>query len=510
MKKIAPLLVACLYTGALFCQQKTYDITAFGAKGDGKTPNTLAIQAAIDKATASGGGKVVVPAGNFVSGVINIKSGVELYLAPGASILGSTKRLDYGPKDASALIVASNQHDIAITGKGTINGRALQLLDDINRMLNAGTLEDPDWKTVNPWHQVRTNESNRPKILEFRDCRNIRVKGITLKDGLCWIQNYKNCSNLIIDSIRVESTTYWNNDGIDITDCKDVRITHSFINAADDGICLKSEDRNSRCENVYIAHCTVRSSASAIKFGTASVGGFKKVTIRDIKVYDTYRSAVALECVDGGQVEDIDIRNVKATNTGNAIFIRLGHRNTDSVIGRLRHVYFGNITAEIPRGKPDKGYRTEGPPLKYPHNVFPASITGLPGHPVEDVVLENIKMVYEGGASKDTAYVGLDALNTITENVPGYPEFSMFGELPAWGLYVRHVNGLQLKNIELRFKKTDFRTACVFDDVKNLKLDDLRILSNAGLPVLLLNNTPSPSMNKLQLPADPAKAIRIQ
>ena len=197
LKKLLLLLAACLYTGVLFCQQKTYTITAFGAKADGTTSNTAAIQAAIDKATASGGGKVIVPAGKFVSGVINLKSGVELYLAPGAVILASTKRLDYGSKNASALIVSGGQHNIAITGKGTINGRALELLNDINRMLNAGTLQDPDWKTYNPWHQMRTNERNRPKIIEFSNCDGITIKGITIKDGLCWIQNYKTAPILL-------------------------------------------------------------------------------------------------------------------------------------------------------------------------------------------------------------------------------------------------------------------------------------------------------------------------
>jgi parallel beta-helix repeat protein len=108
------------------------------------------------------------------------------------------------------------------------------------------------------------------------------------------VQNYQNCTNLIIDSIKVESNTFWNNDGIDITDCKNVRITNCAINSDDDGICLKSSDRKSCCENIYIANCTVRASASAVKLGTASWGGFKKITIRDIKVYDTFRSAIAI------------------------------------------------------------------------------------------------------------------------------------------------------------------------------------------------------------------------
>jgi hypothetical protein len=209
-------------------------------------------------------------------------------------------------------------------------------------------------------------------------------------------------------------------------------------------------------------------------------------------------------------MEYIDVRNVKATNTGNAIFIRLGHRNKDSVVSQLRHVYIGNVTAQIPAGKPDKGYQTEGPEVRYPHNVFPASVSGLPGHPVEDVVLDGIKITYEGGASKDTAYYALDSLSRLTENSAGYPEFSMFGELPAWGLYVRHVEGLQLKNITLSFKKPDFRTACIFDDVKRLGIDDLHIPSYISMPVVLLHNTPAPSLNKLQLPGGSGKAIQMQ
>ncbi|WP_431217535.1 glycosyl hydrolase family 28 protein [Puia sp. P3] len=150
------------------------------------------------------------------------------------------------------------------------------------------------------------------------------MKGITLKNALDWVQDYKSCTGLVIDSIRVESNTFWNNDGIDIVDCKKVSLTNSFFNADDDGICLKSEDRNDSCSDIYIAHCRIRSSASAIKFGTASRGGFWRVTIRDISIYDTYRSAVALEAVDGGRLEDVDIRDIRATNTGNAILIRTG------------------------------------------------------------------------------------------------------------------------------------------------------------------------------------------
>jgi polygalacturonase len=355
---------------------------------------------------------------------------------------------------------------------------------------------------------MRPAEKNRPKLIEFTNCDDISIKNITIKDGLCWIQNYKNCSNMVIDSIRVESTTYLNNDGIDLVDCKNVKVTNSFINAADDGICLKSEDSKGSCENIYIANCTIRSSASAFKLGTASRGGFKKITVRDIKVYDTFRSAIALESVDGAVLEDIDIRNVTAKNTGNAIFIRLGQRNKKADPGKVHRIYIGDVKAEIPSGKPDKGYQMEGPAVRYLHNVFPSSIAGIPGHPVQDVTLENIEITYGGNAKKEIAHFGLDSLDKVPENISGYPEFSMFGELPAWGFYIRHADGIKIKNMTLKYLKDDFRTACIFDDVKGLNLDEIKIPTTKTHPVMLFKNVTDPLLKAIQIPGDSKETIK--
>ena len=362
-------------------------------------------------------------------------------------------------------------------------------------MLNAGTLEDKEWKVYNPWHQMRPEERNRPKIITFLNCDAIQIKGVSIKNGLCWIQDYRNCTNLTIDSIQVESNTFLNNDGIDITDSKNVRITNCKINCADDGICLKSSDRNGCCENVYVANCTVRSSASALKLGTASWGGFKKITIRDITVYDTYRSAIAIECVDGGVLEDVDVRNIKATNTGNAIFIRLGHRNTDSVMSQLRRVHISDMKVGIPSTKPDKGYQEEGPLVRYPHNVFPSSVSGFAGHPIEDVTIENIEVIYEGGGNAQTACLPLDSLSKIPEQVAEYPEFSMFGELPAWAFYMRHVTGMKLNNINVKAQKSDYRPAFVFDSVTDLNLDKIKVEEEDKGPQIILNNTSDDKLN---------------
>jgi len=472
MKDLLFIVTCTLVAGSCFGQARPFfNVLSYGAKADGRTINTRAIQKAVDAAFTHGGGTVLVPAGRFVTGVLRLRSNVGLHLAENAVLLGSARRADYGPGSASPLIVADSQQRIAITGSGTIDGQGPLLIKDIYRMLEAGTLQDAEWKTYNPWHQKRPEERNRPKLIEFRHCDGIVVKGITIRDGLCWIQNYKDCSDITIDSIKVISNVMWNNDGIDLVDCRKARVTHCFINADDDGICLKSEDPKGRCEDIYIADCTIRSSASAFKLGTASRGVFSNIRVRDLKIYDTYRSAIALETVDGATLEDIDIRNVTATNTGNAFFLRLGHRNQHAPPGKLRKVYIGNVRVEVPAGKPDKGYEMEGPPVNEPHNIFPSSIAGLPGHPVEDVTLENIEITYPGGASKDTAWRSPDSLNLVPEREEAYPECSMFGELPASGLFVRHARGLRLKNVRFVFKKEDLRPAWVFDDVSGLVMD---------------------------------------
>src|SRR5688500_6203271 len=222
---------------------------------------------------------------------------------------------------------------------------------------------------MRPLHYIR------PQLIEFVNCKNINIRIVTLKNAACWVQTYDQWVNVIMDSVTVDSDAYWNNDGIDIQDCKNVRITNCYVNAADDGICLKSQSKDYFCDSIYIANCTVRSSASAIKFGTVSHGGFRNVTIENIKVYDTYRSAIAIECVDGGILENIFIDRVDALNTGNAIFIRLGRRNKTGNPGMIRNVTIKNIKVEVAFERPDYAYEMRGPALSFFHNTFPASIT---------------------------------------------------------------------------------------------------------------------------------------
>lgn len=503
MKKNIIALIFAFIGLVAHAQQKVYNIVTYGAIADGRTSNTKAIQQAIDEAAANGGGRVLIPAGYYLTGQLYLKSNIELHLAIGATLLGSTNRLDYSGKIALALINAKGEKNISITGKGTINGQGRELVVNMLQLLTDGKVQDTEWKLKRP------AEQNRPDILFITDCKNVKVTGITLKDASSWVQNYTNCTDVVIDHMTVESVAYWNNDGIDIVDCKDVKITNSYFNAADDAICLKSESADKICENVVVENCTLRSSANGFKLGTASVGGFKNIRVHNLTVYNTYRSAIALESVDGGGIEYVDIQNVTAKNTGNAIFIRLGHRNQDDRWSTIQHIYISNVKAEIPAGKPDMGYPMEGPPPKVPpHNLVPSSITGLPGHPVKDVMLENIDIVYGGGAQKQVAEISLSKLNDVTENAVGYPEFTMFGELPAWGMYIRHADGVKLKNIRLAYLQDDFRPAIVTDDVKGLNIDLLAIPTVMQQPAMVLHNTPDPSVEKVEMPVVADKGLK--
>ncbi len=518
------IYMKCLFLFVFFCstaaaQHQTSNILNYGASPEGITSSTVAIQQAINDMEAVGGGTVIIPTGKFLTGVIYLKHNTGLYLDSGAVLLGSTNRDDYGAsKKAKALIMASGVKNIFIKGAGIIDAGGTELMQDIFKKLRSGQLQDDQWKEAGGKLIRRPAENNRPHIIDFKNCEGITIKNVHLQNGSCWIQQYSNCNNIVIDSMQVTSNSFWNNDGLDLVDCKNAVVSNCNINCADDGICLKSENAEKGCDSISIVNCRIRSSANAVKLGTSSLGGFRNIVIKDIEVYDTYRSAIAIEAVDGGKADGIEVANINAVNTGNAIFIRLGHRNKNNRYSTLKNVHISHVKVQVPAGKADKGYPMEGPLLKYPpdynfkakdklqsispwndssvdsnavryrHNVFPSSITGIPGHPVENVTIENVEIIYRTIADKNINYFPLDSFKLITEAEKAYPEFSMFGELPVWGFYIRHVDGLSMKNISLRMKGRDFRTALLFNDVKNFSLHKIKATGKFGKPVIFYND----------------------
>ncbi|NNE13636.1 MAG: glycoside hydrolase family 28 protein [Saprospiraceae bacterium] len=470
-------------------EAKDHNIVDYGAKPDGVTLNTSAIQKAIDQAHLEKGGRVIVPTGHFLTGSFTLKSNVELHLTSDAVLLSSTHFEHHKVVEGSyqrSIIMSSYQDNISITGSGTIDGQGLETALRTDSLFTAGVLDQKYYNHI----EHRPRFYMRPMLIVFMKCTNIVIRDIHLIDGASWIQHYDRCENLTISGITVNSDAYWNNDGIDISDSKNVYLTDSHFDSSDDGICLKSHFDDEMLENVIIENCSVRSSASAVKFGTKSLGGFKNVTIKNIKVYDTFRSAIAIESVDGGDLENILIDSLEATNTGNAIFIKLGHREEDKKYATLKNVTIKNVKVQVAFERPDYAYNIRGPALAIFHNIFPSSITGLPGHDIENVRLENIEITYPGRGHKGMAYVPLTQLDNIPENAKIYPEFHMFGELPAWGFYVRHVNGLVMENVSLTIQNPDYRNAFILDDVKHVNINDTTINGdNKTNHVIIQNST---------------------
>jgi hypothetical protein len=438
-----------------------YPASKFGIRSDGVTLNTRSIQYAIDYIHDRGGGRLVFDVGRYLTGSIHLKSDVGLELKEGAVLLGSLNPFDYdkdGHADTlrfMALLLADGQRNISISGRGMIDGQGREVATNIVALAHSGVIRDP-------LVSDRPNEANRPMLIYFRSCSGVTVKDVTLANAASWVETYDQCNGLTIESIRVDSKAYWNNDGIDIVDCGQVRVIGCFVDAADDGICLKSHDTAAACTDVLIRDCTIRSSANAIKFGTVSRGGFRHIRIIHNKVYDTYRSALALEAVDGAAIQDVVADSLDAVNTGNALFMRIGARS-GSRQSSLAGVVIRHFSVQIAAGKADSGYPYEGPVQDEPRNISPIVLTGLPGAFLQDIRLEDVSVSYPGGGNPFIASRG--PADSVPELPAKYPEFSMFRELPAWGMYIRHARGLQVKNLRLYCAVKDYRTAIVLDDV---------------------------------------------
>ncbi|SHF97680.1 Polygalacturonase [Mariniphaga anaerophila] len=474
MNKMKLLITVVAAVFVFHASAKDYFVSDFGAKADGTTLNTRTIQSAINFISEKGGGRLIFQVGNYVTGSIYLKSNVTLHLEPGATILGSTNPFDYVIDPTTkwcSMIFAVKQENIGITGKGTINGRGFITANNLVEYIHRGIYED-ELKLDRP------REWKRPQNINFRECTNIVITGITLRDPASWNQTYDQCKNLYVDGITVDSKSYWNNDGIDIVDCDGVVVKNSYFDAADDVICFKSHDANSICQNVVVENCVGRSSANGVKFGTVSRGGFRNFKIKNITIFDTFRSAITFAAVDGGLVENIEVDSVRSINTGNVIFLRIGDRWSKGKKPSMKNIRISNVYAEVPITKPDAGYNYEGPVEDNPRNISPASIVGLPDYRIQDVKLKNIEIVYPGAGNPLYAYRGITSaeLDSIPEMRKRYPEFSQWKELPAWGFYVRHADGIEFENVKLVAEEKDYRPSIVIDDVKGATFNDVEFV----------------------------------
>lgn len=439
MKKL--LLLLLLATNFAFSQ--TFNITNFGAVGDSITLNTVAIQNAIDSCNASGGGTVLIPQGIFLSGTIRMKSNVTLRIDSGGILKGSGTLAHYPTITPQlrtftdeyvqrSLIYAENVSKIAFEGKGKVNGNGLQ--------------------------GVFVNSSNRVFGFRIFSCTNVRYENLTLQNSAFWMMHNCNIDTLLIRNITITNHCFGNQDGINIDACRNVLVENCDVDANNDPIVMKGTSLN-WCENVEVRNCTLATYSRAIKIGTETQGWFKNIHVHDCVVKKSTRGPLGLDAkcginlsiVDGGSMEDVLIEDISFESVITPITIRLGNqaRKHDPSaptpgVGFVKNIHLRNITATA-------------------SSNITSTITGIPGYRAESIWLENVQLTVPGGMDS------LPSTFVVPENITGKPEHDILGDtLPAYGIFVRHVNGFQLCNVTVTAQQPDLRPKYIFDDVLNV------------------------------------------
>ncbi len=428
-----------------------YNIKKFGAVSDTTKYSTKAIQKAIDACSKAGGGRVVVPAGNYKIGSIRLKSNVHLHLEHGATLYGSTKIEDYVPYATDfkslrtqgttvQLVYGDKVENVVIDGYGTIDGCGRYFIS--NRGHDEGI--------------------TRPHLLRFVQSKNVVVRDITIRNSGCWMQHYLACDHVRIDGVTIFNRNHFNNDGLDLDGCHDVVVSNCYVDSDDDGIVLKSTSPR-LCENITISNCVVSSHCNAVKMGTETTGGFRNININNIVVMPSSDqrekfcgqwigiSAIALEIVDGGVLENVNVSNFTVEGTQAPIYVRLANRARPYCkghkpgVGRINDVRLSNITV-------------------YNSGQIGSSITGIPGHYVENVKLSNIVIHQKGGVTAEMMPKIYE--KSADERITKYPEGTGWGILPAKGFFVRHARNIEFENVVIKTEQPDIRPDFLKIDVE--------------------------------------------
>jgi polygalacturonase len=549
------LFVFTIALNALSLEASVFNVRDYGAKGDGGALDSPAINAAIDAAARAGGGIVVLPPGTYLSFSIHLQSHITLRLDAGATLLAATPAEGFGQYDApepnewgdtlqyqdfghshwhNSLIWGEDLEDVAIVGAGLIHGKGL--------VRNAGyggrgrptgpdgTLAPEAPGGTPPAGASGASSALVPgapagagprspvgqgnKAIALKNCRNVVIRGISILMGGHFALLASGVDRLTLENLTIDT----NRDGFDIDACQNVRIDRCRVNAPhDDAIVLKTSfglGHVRATENVRITRCVVSGfdagtlmdgtrqrtlerapdrdgPTGRIKIGTESNGAFRNVSISDC-VFERSRG-LALETVDGGAIENVDVKNITMRDlAGPVVFLRLGNRGrgpAGTPIGSLRGVKISHVTAE-------QGDSRYGAIL----------IAGLPGHAVEDVTLEHIRIVARGGltpaiiAQQPAELVNSFFLRGTEAGITGardplavplrekaYPEPSMFGLLPAGAIYARHAKNLKVRHVDLGFAEADTRPRVVLDDVAGARFEQFDLgQRDAATPAFVL------------------------
>lgn len=468
-RTISILFVLLMQTGLLFAE--SYNILDFGAQPGRQILNTEKIQAAIDKCSADGGGYVIIPRGEFLSGTIELKSGVVLYLEPGARLQGSSRKEDY----TKFFVRATDAEDIGIAGHGIIDGSGHSF-----------------------WY-VKENglyDHDRPVpgyMIYLENCKRVKISDVRLQNSEAWTLHLLGCTDVSVRGITIRNPLHGPTvDGIDIQACSNVTVTGCDIYTPDDAIVLKNRHPkyNMRpCKNITVTDCILTSVCNCFKIGTETIGQFRNIVFSNstvrfaqptdslarVRVIETKRplrasSGISIETVDGSLIDGVVISNITMEEVRCPIFIRLANRGggvqkvKPTQPGKLRNVLINNVNVR--------------------NAWFASSITAIPGSYVENVSLSNINVTTQ--KMHNAELVNME----VPEKVDAYPDASMWGNLPATAFYLRHVEDISFNMIRCEVDGEDNRPAMIFDDAEDVIVNGMMLDENyIGEAAVRLVNT---------------------
>jgi hypothetical protein len=431
---------------------RTYDIRDFGAKGDGVALDTRAVQAAVDACARDHGGTVLVPAGLFVIGMVELKSNVTLRIAAGGTLLGTADGKQYHNVDAVplrgdatlgdgnvGLIYAVDAENVTVEGPGTIDG-------------NGAQFRSPTRGAPSP---AGISGSHRPYHLMFYRCKNLAVRNIFLKDSAFHSLRIVQCSFARFSGIHVHSRVIHNNDGFHFISCRYVHVTDCDIHCQDDACALFGS-----CQFVTVTNSTFSTRWSVFRFGG---GAAENITVSNCLFHQVFGCPIKLECGSGSRFENMSFSNLIMKDVTGPISI--GVRGG----GVVRNISFNGVHAVV--SKPVQLPDAEFTSAYRPGEEFSCvGLSGVGGAFLENISFNDVHVIFPGGGTAEQA-----AVHDVPKVIGEYYAAGIF---PAYALFARNVRGLTLHNVRFELAAPDLRPAVVFDHVIDAAVNGMSVAGN--------------------------------